>query len=329
MNSSPLPVRPWTPPDTDIESMSHSDYFSDPFRASPVPADDLEDLWPLSPGVPSTPPKMSDCHDPPTPISQARPKPISSVTEPYTPTKASSLGDAHSQDGMPRYPYTPDSARTTRTYTYPSLSPLAPMPWDTDPQYPQSPVQDALFSCLSHLENLIQTRQPNADQMEYLISQFEAMASYLSAPEAQSRQSDDYLFSELELPSNTTGLGITTPNGAEVPNGEQNASVDSMMDSYVLEVGKYIEGVKKHTEDLTMRMDEQKQLNSIQLEIINDLRRELKEKQATMTQKPSTEQSPAKPKQEPDDSKDFVQGNGFLVAVGEALDAVGDMIYEW
>jgi hypothetical protein len=134
-------------------------------------------------------------------------------------------------------------------------------------------VQNALSSCLAHFENLIQSQQPDEEQMEYIVAQFEAMTSFLSAPDAQTRTTDDHLFSEPDQPV-STGLGITHADDA------RTAKLDAMSqeahDAYVAEVGAYIQGVKKYIEDLKMRLDEVKMLNSIQLDVINDLRRQMK-----------------------------------------------------
>jgi hypothetical protein len=134
-------------------------------------------------------------------------------------------------------------------------------------------VQNALSSCLAHFENLIQSQQPDEEQMEYIVAQFEAMTSFLSAPDAQTRTTDDHLFSEPDQPA-STGLGITHADDA------RTAKLDAMSkeahDAYVAEVGAYIQGVKKYIEDLKMRLDEVKMLNSIQLDVINDLRRQMK-----------------------------------------------------
>lgn len=330
-------------------------------------ADDLDGRWPLKPDALSVPTEMStrpkptsSATEPYNPvkaldindshaheaISDATPthRPLRtsstpnvsaqngmplyhSNTGPHTPVMEARTPDAHqNHSGIPRYPYTPDSARMTKSHTLPPLSPLPPMPWAANS--PTSPVQNALISCISHLDNLIQTRQPNDDQMEYLVSKFEEMAQYLSAPEAQSRQSDDHLFSELELPSANTGLGIS---GADASNGDAKETNTHMSESYVLEVGKYIDGVKKYAEDLKMRMDEVKQLNSIQLDIINDLRQNAQKKEQERPQE-ALEAPIAKPqnlKKNLDEPKKYHHRKGFWAAIGEALDAVGEMLHEW
>lgn len=193
------------------------------------------------------------------------------------------------------------------------------MPWETRTE--SSPVQSALSSCISHLENLIDTRQPSDDQMEYLVTKFEEMAQFLSAPESQSRQSDDHLFSELDIPS---GLGITGANSdGKVKNEDLRIGA-----GYIQNVGRYIEGVRQNAKDLKIRMDEVKQLNSIQLDIIEDLRKELKSKgvvreevQEEVQEEVKTE--PQKEKQGP------LQRMGFWAAIGEALDGVGETLLEW
>jgi hypothetical protein len=252
----------------------------------------------------------------------------SSGADPHTPVKALRTPDPHTrkQNGIPQYPYTPDSARTTRTYPLPGpLSPLPPMPWERRKE--SSPMQSALSSCISHLENLIDTRQPNDEQMEYLVTKFEEMAQFLSAPEAQSRQSDDHLFSELDIPS---GLGITGVIGDD----EDKADELHIGVGYIQEVGRYIDGVKKHAEDLKMRMEEVKLLNSIQVDIIEDLRRELR------TTSPQTKEAPPQ-EDEKDEEEEEAPGTpqepptyppqrtGFWAAVGEALDSVGETLLEW
>jgi len=157
--------------------------------------------------------------------------------------------------------------------------------------------------------------------MEYLVTKFEEMAQFLSAPESQSRQSDDHLFSELDIPS---GLGITGANSdGKVKNEDLRIGA-----GYIQNVGRYIEGVRQNAKDLKIRMDEVKQLNSIQLDIIEDLRKELKSKgvvreevQEEVQEEVKTE--PQKEKQGP------LQRMGFWAAIGEALDGVGETLLEW
>ncbi|KAF1948425.1 hypothetical protein CC80DRAFT_498241 [Byssothecium circinans] len=334
---SPLDLtngRPWTPPDTD------SDHFSEQRHvAEESDPEDCDNQYTFSPHPPTVRAKMDEglprSHSMPSSLvdsgyvesAQDVVPQYADLEDPYTPLKATTP-DPHAQNGIPQYPYTPDSARVpSRKYTLPPLSPLPRMPWDASSS---SPVQNALSSCVTHLENLIQTRQPNDDQMEYIITRFEEMAQFLSAPEAQSRQSDDHLFSELELPS---GLGIS---GEELTNVDQKIRDVDMAVEYILKVGKYIEDVSRHTEDLKMRFDEAKQLNSIQTEIITDLRRILSNQQYEMKQyKEELEADVASEKHEEEkaapkaDVKRPYQTTSFWTAIGEALDEVGELWLEW
>lgn len=145
------------------------------------------------------------------------------------------------------------------------------MPWDDYSEHSSSPVQNALSSCIAHFENLIQTRQPDEDQMEYIVGQFEAMASFLSAPEAQTKTTDEHLFSDPEH-----GLGNTSAEDSQRADEDLAAKSAQVNQEYVAEVGRYIDGVKKYIEDLKMRLDEVKTLNSIQLDVIYDLRRQMR-----------------------------------------------------
>jgi hypothetical protein len=246
---SPLSIaRPWTPPDMDPESSPHSDYFSDPFRPPSHYPTHVEKRWPLSP---ETPAHM---------FKKTRPKVVERLTEPapYTPTKNLNYGHANA-DGALRYPYTPDSSRMLRRNTE---VPSSPLPWDDYSEHSSSPVQDALSSCIAHFENLIHSQHPDEDQMEFIVRQFEAMTSYLSAPDSQTRKTDDHLFSETDLASSSTSN----------PGSE----------AYIAHVSTYIQGVKKHIEDLKLRLDEVKTLNSIQLDVIADLRRQMQTVQRDM-----------------------------------------------
>lgn len=266
---TPLPVaRPWTPPEMEQDASPRSDYFSDPFRPSSSYAQDEENSWPVD---------LSDlakiparCDTPTDGLDQSRPQPSNRVTEPapYTPVKTLNYGHAN-DNGALRYPYTPDSSQIVRRHTDLASSPL---PWDDFSEHSTSPVQDALSSCIAHFENLIHSQRPDEDQMEYIVAQFEAMTSYLSAPDSQTRKTDDHLFNEPE--QSGPGLGIS---GAE---DDSATKLDHMSkeahEAYVAEVSSYIEGVKKYVQDLKMRLDEVKTLNSIQLDVINDLRRQMR-----------------------------------------------------
>lgn len=257
MDSPPLPIaRPWTPPDTDAAALSpRSDYFSDPFRpASPYSAHA----------------QMEGRCDTPT-EAYRRPRLAKHLTEPapYTPTKTVNYNHANAGAAL-QYPYTPDSSRILRRHTD---APSSPVPWDEYSEHSSSPVQNALSSCIAHFENLIQSQQPDEDQMEFIVRQFEAMTSYLSAPDSQTRKTDDHLFSELE-PNAETGLGISEPADGRV--STSGSVSNETHGAYVAEVEAYIHGVKKYIADLNMRLDEVKTLNSIQLDVINDLRRQMK-----------------------------------------------------
>lgn len=271
---SPLGIaRPWTPPDTDADLSPRADhYFADAYRSSHAeysPA--TEHRW-ANTDEPTT---MGTRCDTPTEEHQARPKPVSIATAPapFTPKKSHGLDNAHGH-GIPQYPYTPDSSRILRRST--ELLP-SPIPWDNYSEHSSSPVQDALSSCIAHFENLIQTRQPDEDQMEYIVGQFEAMASYLSAPDAQTRGTDEHLFTDHDQ-----GLGIAKALDELILDTDLEAEASQVNADYAAEVERYIAGVRKYIEDLKMRMDEVKTLNSIQLDVIQDLRSQMKTVQQGM-----------------------------------------------
>ncbi|KAJ4342337.1 hypothetical protein N0V95_006960 [Ascochyta clinopodiicola] len=270
MDSPPMhSIRPWTPPETEAHGSPESAYFSDPFRRPSSSASDTDHRWPLLHPRPGTPARKSKrCDTPNEPLSVSRPKPAHTVTEPapYTPTKTSSLLDHHAPGAL-RYPYTPESSRVLRANTVGSLSPI---PWDTDSHYSASPVQSALSSCIAHFENLTSTRELTDDQMEYIVGQFENMTSYLAAPDAQTKESTEDLFSGAESPRPTSP--------------DLQAASAEPESSYMAEVGKYIEGVQIYTADLKRRFDEAKALNEIQLAIIDDLRKDMRAIQQNMQQ---------------------------------------------
>ncbi|KAF2829743.1 hypothetical protein CC86DRAFT_367681 [Ophiobolus disseminans] len=268
---SPLPIaQPWTPPDMEMESSPRSDYFSDPYRPPSTYSLRVENRWMQPTSRPETPAQMhARCDTPPGTHDRTRPKAATRLTEPvpYTPKRSLSYGNPH-VNGALRYPYTPDSSRILRRSTE---LPSSPTPWDEYSEHSSSPVQDALSSCLAHFENLIQSQQPDEDQMEYIVGQFEAMTSFLSAPDAQTRKTDDHLFSE---PSPGAGLGIIDDEDGGMAKPDYISK--HAHEAYVAQVGAYIEGVKRYIEDLKMRLDEVKMLNGIQLDVINDLRRQMK-----------------------------------------------------
>ncbi|KAJ4368767.1 hypothetical protein N0V83_005849 [Neocucurbitaria cava] len=265
-------ARPWTPPETEAQSSPRSDYFSDSFRGGDSAYSSYtEHRWP--PGLREE--LANTAFTPTEDDHRSRPKPIATHTAPpapYTPTKPFSLAEA--PHGAPRYPYTPDSSRMIRRSN--TEVPGSPTPWEDSymSSHSSSPVQNALSSCIAHFENLIQTRQPDEDQMEYIVGQFEAMASYLSAPESQTKTTEEHLFDEGH---EGAGLGISrepeTKDQEQGGGGEQGVGVSN---EYIAEVGRYIAGVQKYIEDLKMRLDEVKTLNSIQLDVITDLRRQMK-----------------------------------------------------
>lgn len=226
-----------------------------------------EHHWPLQqPRSGASGRRGKRCDTPNEPLSISRPKPLHTVTEPapYTPTKTSSLLEQHAPGAL-RYPYTPESSRILRASTAGSLSPI---PWDTGSRSSASPVQSALSSCIAHFENLTAERELTDDQMEYIVGQFEAMTSYLAAPDAQTKKGADDLFS-----------GSDSPRPASPKPATQVAEADG---SYMAEVGKYIEGVQIYTADLKRRFAEAKALNKIQLAIIDELRKDMNAVQQNM-----------------------------------------------
>jgi hypothetical protein len=252
--------RPWTPPEIEDDSPSRPGYFN-LFGTSPpkYPSSETEQRWLREANRSMSQPLFNRTFklDTPTRVNpQSRPKPVSTLTEPapapYTPTP-------HSQGAL-RYPYTPDSSQILRRT---AALPATPTPWDDDESEDESasPVQNALSSCIAHFENLIHTHQPDEDQMEYIVGQFEAMAAHLSG--TPSKDSDDDRFQD-----------ATSENG-----DAQTALLQEKMlhhEAYVAEVGNYVAGVQKYIDDLKMRMDEVKTLNSIQQDVINDLRTQMK-----------------------------------------------------
>ncbi|KAF1977668.1 hypothetical protein BU23DRAFT_550349 [Bimuria novae-zelandiae CBS 107.79] len=326
-STSTLPGRPLTPPDFD------SDCFSDGHshaRSSTSSTDRDRGSLPSEPAEATRRPKLaSSVTEPAYANAVFRPVHNESAFEhgvesypqaPMTPVRTPWSSGLLPKESIPHYPYTPDSIRSTKSHGIRPLSPLLPsMPWNTR-NLCSSPMQDALLSCAMQLENLIQTREPTDEQMEYLVSKFEEMARFLSAPDAQSRQTDDHLFSEVEGPADATGLGIVSE---ETTSHHLDAHDLAMSQGYVLEVGRYIESVKTHVQDLAMRMDEVKQLNSIQLDIISDLRRELKNKSSQPKQDERSSETEEIIEKIPS------QKISFWSAIGEALDTMGEMLHEW
>ncbi|CAI6259867.1 unnamed protein product [Periconia digitata] len=315
--------RPWTPPDLDFR------YLDDPFGpTSPVGenaakptrthAARLEDSGYVGQEQDNIPQQYAHYPD-----AHPHAKPV------RTPDPQAHLG--------PQYPHTPDSAQIPfhpegQASPLCPIPPLPPMPWDKSEDL--SPVQDALSSCISTLEGLIKTRQPTDDQMDFLVARFEEMTQCLSAPEPQSRQSDEHLFFEFEQP---VSLATTPKEDQEAAATTTNGDVPQEADpaeAYMLEVAKYIEDVSKYTGHLRKRLEETKKLNTVSTDIIKDLRTLLKQqyrqldeykKRASVLEEKATQVTlpQDKPKPKP------TQSRGFWASVGYALDSVGDMWLEW
>lgn len=265
---SPLGIaRPWTPPETDTDPSPRSDYFSSSITKPFQCASDGEHAWSDNLRVPQAGGARCD-----TPVEdiQSRPKPVSVVTAPmpYTPTKKSNVNHAH-MNGALQYPYTPDSSRIlSRSITE---LPSSPIPWNVfskdSPEQSPSPVQDALSSCITHFEDLLKSHAPDEEQMEYIIAQFEAMANHLETPQAQTKPTGEHLFAN---PESDTGSS-RTESPLIIAHKTATVSVE-----YVAEVDKYIESVSSYIGELKMRLDEVRALNSIQCDVIQDLRRQMK-----------------------------------------------------
>jgi hypothetical protein len=95
--------------------------------------------------------------------------------------------------------------------------------------------------------------------MEYIVGQFEAMTTYLSAPDPQTKSTAEHLASDL------ADIALA------MPTTQQSSSVSQFNAEYITQVGAYIEGVAKHTTDLKARLEEVKALNRTQQAMINDL----------------------------------------------------------
>ncbi|CAI9630055.1 unnamed protein product [Alternaria burnsii] len=246
--------RPWTPPEIEDESSPRPDYFNIYGTSPPQYPTATEQRWlKEAKRIPDQPSWVTDSFGLNTPTTGPRPKPNSRLTEPapYTPTRLY-YDDASPppSKGELRYPYTPDSSRVLRRNH--TERPGSPTPWADVSEGTSSPVQNALSSCIAHFENLIQTHQPDEDQLEYIVGQFEAMTAHLSTPSAHASETHDKGSSSSSSRDVGQGLGITQAEG------------------------NYIAGVQKYIYDLKTRMDEVKTLNRIQLDVINDLRKQMK-----------------------------------------------------
>lgn len=228
--------------------------------------------------------------------TQAQAQAQAQSQRPQTPTRQVSFGQ-HSDAGAPSFPATPpDSARMperTSSFSFDlALDDASPLPYRLSTPSPvdmmrTSPVQNALFSCLNNLERLIGSSQPDDKQMEHIISQFEGLTSFLSAPSVETRSgaegifssSEDeeeemqkvHVFSELDTPTKSTGSKDVLRVGKE-----EDILTKEEAEAYIAEVGAFIEGVKSHSSQMKTRLDEVHALNELNTEIIAKLRRQLK-----------------------------------------------------
>ena len=159
--------RPWTPPEIEDESSPRPDYFNIYGTSPPQYPTATEQRWlKEAKRIPDKPSWVTDSFGLNTPTTGPRPKPNSRLTEPapYTPTRLY-YDDASPppSKGELRYPYTPDSSRVLRRNH--TERPGSPTPWADVSEGTSSPVQNALSSCIAHFENLIQTHQPDEDQL--------------------------------------------------------------------------------------------------------------------------------------------------------------------
>jgi hypothetical protein len=272
--------QPWTPPESD-ETDSRHDYFNIYGTSTPRYPTATERRWLKEADRTSEQPSwVTDNFGFDSAIgldTPPRPKPSSRLTEPlpYTPTRPCYVDASQPRaEGAPRYPYTPDSSRILRRSTE---LPSSTSSWDAFSEDSSSPVQNALSSCIAHFENLIQTTQPDEEQLEYIIAQFEAMAAHLSAPESQSKVTDEELFADAEPEQGLGIIGEDAQDETQASGGKGDLEGERLHHQvYVEEVGNYVAGVQKYILDLRMRMDEVKTLNSIQMDVINDLRKQMK-----------------------------------------------------
>jgi hypothetical protein len=96
------------------------------------------------------------------------------------------------------------------------------------------------------------------------------MTAHLSTPSGtQANDTRD----DKSLSESDAGLGITQAEGEK---NNLNEAQTLHHEAYVSQVGNYIAGVQKYIYDLKTRMDEVKTLNRIQLDVINDLRKQMK-----------------------------------------------------
>jgi hypothetical protein len=154
--------------------------------------------------------------------------------------------------------------------------------------------------------------------MEYIITQFEAMTSYLSAPEAQSKTGDEHLFAEPDMVAcGETPLPLTKDEA----------------EAYVSTVGYFIEGVKRHAAELKARLDEAKEINKLNVEVIANLRAQLRASKKTSVQLAqellSLPQAPSQEEEESTPERKEPPRNSIWASAMEALDTLSNMLYEW
>jgi hypothetical protein len=240
---------------------------------------------------------------------------------------------------LPKYQYNAAASSplpVARPYTPPNheedLDPFSDQGYFSHPSSSNpaaNPIHNALFSCLGHLEHLIQTSEPTDEQMEQILFNFEGVASILSAPQAQSRQGDDHLFGpELDqipiAPSLGDSFMTTSPqhmhdsgySGSTLNDSGYGSVTEEHIPAYIKAVQNYIDGVRDSTEGLKVRMGEIKELNEIQGLIIKELRQQLrKKKEAANSRRKEKAHVIRNPER-----------IGFWAAIGEALDQFGDML---
>src|SRR5262249_46209938 len=98
-------------------------------------------------------------------------------------------------------------------------------------------------------------------------------------------------------------------------------------DEYVKEVGKFIEEVKRNSKALQDRFEEVRMLNEIQLEIIKDLRKELRTREKKRTKEEEVDKKPKEEKSILPKRKPTPQRHTFFAALGDALDAFGALFF--
>ncbi|ORY13641.1 hypothetical protein BCR34DRAFT_561870 [Clohesyomyces aquaticus] len=350
-SSSPLPVaRPYTPPymESPPPTPSSLEYHTDLSPWLYDSDDDNTKTWAHSAENAKTtvskPRPNGNAHSHPSPQSDmassppSSPLPYMSSSEPSSPLPhLSALPPRSKQDRadtdtsrgqpmpqtptrtlnafQPQYPYTPQTPSNHVSANTPLRS-FSPMPWsqhqpdnDTASNPPPSPVQSALLSCLTNLSDLIQDTQPSGSEMEYLINQFERISSYLTRDRDQT--------------STELGLGIDMTLKGEDKDEDEG---DEM--AYFGTVDAYVKGVKAHAADLRDRLDEVRELNRIQWDVICELRAGQKKTGLAIESAPE-----AALESEGEEGEEEKSGWrtlwGIPGALGGALDMFGEEIMEW